>query len=118
MSCPLEGAPFKPEVHEGQLELIIWPGKSYYGESTGWGNVLTHESAKLKKKFEENEEKLAQICPRAFCWTCCGNSLDQIQPCDHHGRGPRPCSCDLCIGGKPILDSTGKKTAANYSLDL
>jgi len=90
-------------MHYGKLELITWS----VGEM-GWGNTIADESGELKDKFDKefggDEEKLHDYWPRAFRWTCCGTRDEQQFGCDHHGRGPKPCTCDFCQAGKPIPD--------------
>jgi uncharacterized C2H2 Zn-finger protein len=121
-SCHFDQCPTPPENHYGVPELIIWPGNDDAGFKTGWGNVQESESAALKKRFEKemgcDEEKLAKARPEAFRWTCCGATLDTPYQCDHHGSGPRPCTCDFCTGGKPIPQGMRKKTVGNYGLKL
>lgn len=121
-SCHFDNCPQDPDYHEGVPELIIWPGNESPHYSTGWGNVEESHSAALKKRFEEelgcDEEKLYKIRPEAFRWTCCGKTLDTPYPCDHHGTGSTPCSCDFCTGGKPIPQRMRKSTVGNYGLKL
>jgi len=120
-SCHFDQCLTPPENHYGVPELIIWPGNDN-GYQTGWGNIQKDKSAALKKRFEEelgcDEEKLAKIRPQAFRWTCCGATLDTPYQCDHHGSGPRPCTCDFCSGGKATPHSTRRKTVGNYGLNL
>lgn len=120
-SCYFKNCPTPPENHYGVPELIIWPGNDD-GIPTGWGNIQKDKSAALKKRFEEelgcDEEKLAKIRPQAFRWTCCGMTLDVPYQCDHHGSGPRPCTCDFCSGGMAIPHSMRKKKVGNYGLKV
>lgn len=69
-------------------------------EELGWGATLKEESEALKKRFkgglQGDEEKLYKEWPDAFRWTCCGTSGAMKWGCDHHGSGPKPCTCDFC----------------------
>lgn len=105
--------------HEGRLELITWsvPASSQrptdgddFCEDMGWGNCIAGEDSDgLKQKFETefagNEERLYEYWPQGFRWTCCGLVGDENFGCDHHGKGPKPCSCDFCKMGKAIPNS-------------
>lgn len=103
--------------HEGRLELITWsvPASSQrpadgddFCEDMGWGNCVAGEdSDDLRQKFETefagSEERLYEYWPQGFRWTCCGTEGDQDFGCDHHGKGPTPCSCDFCQVGDQTL---------------
>ena len=93
--------------HFGELELITWEGDNGL-ERMGWGNVILPESKDFKRKYEEefgrDDKKLYQHWPQAYRWTCCGTSGAMNWGCDHHGTGPKPCSCDFCHMGKPLPD--------------
>ena len=122
MSCDhsVKGGP-KSETHDGQPEIIIWYGNKD-GVKTGWGASMDGDGDKFRKKFEEefgcDEEKLAMYRPSAFRWTCCGNTLDSPYPCDHHGRGRTPCTCDFCTGGMAVPLTSRPQNMRNYGLDL
>lgn len=79
----------------------------------GWGNVILVESEDLRRKYEEefghDDRKLYEYWPQAYRWTCCGTSGDMNFGCDHHGTGPKPCSCDFCHSGKPLPDGIYKE---------
>lgn len=62
-----------------------------------------------------------------FRWTCCGNTGIGYR-CEHHGTGPRPCSCEDCmyvsceqdrVAYTPLIipASTGKPIAAELFND-
>ncbi|KAF9475460.1 hypothetical protein BDN70DRAFT_814041 [Pholiota conissans] len=111
-------------LHEGDLELITWPcTESEDGTKMGWGNVLLEESADMKAKFEGefkgDEKKLYKYWPQAFRWTCCGMDASMKWGCDHHGAGKKPCSCDFCRMGKPVVDSIyNEQTSSRLGLKL
>jgi hypothetical protein len=102
-----------------------WPYKRLEGAEYIWGArqvVEGDEKYDLKKKFEEalngNEALFASIQPKAFRWTCCGDSLASEHPCDHHGRGSTACSCDFCVMGLPVQRDSRKPSVHNYGLDI
>ena len=74
----------------------------------GVGNCIAGEDSDgLRQKFETefagSEERLYEYWPQGFRWTCCGTEGDQDIGCDHHGKGPTPCSCDFCQVGDQTL---------------
>jgi hypothetical protein len=92
----------REEFHEGKPELMLW--------------ALDKEAkSKFESEFHGNEEALASYRSDYFRWNCCGTSVDSCHPCDHHGRGSQPCSCDFCVGGK---QTPKRQTMENYGLDL
>lgn len=98
------------EYHEGRPELIVWNFSATDdndGFPTFWGNSSDLDDAKeLKTKYEEefhyNQEAFANFNSNSFRWTCCGATLDNSIPCDHHGRGSSRCTCDFCIRGAAV----------------
>ncbi|KII86930.1 hypothetical protein PLICRDRAFT_113878, partial [Plicaturopsis crispa FD-325 SS-3] len=104
--------------HFGKLELITWDCVDEDGE-LGWGACYKNESDDLKKSFETeyggDEQKWFETGDwrQGFRWTCCGMSGDMPYGCDHHGTGPRPCTCDFCRGGKPLPDSIYKEPSSS-----
>ncbi|CAG8949196.1 hypothetical protein HYFRA_00004819 [Hymenoscyphus fraxineus] len=96
-------------LHYGKLELVTWTTGEF-----GWGNTYVEEED-LKNKFEDefqsDEKQLFDYWPSAFRWTCCGNDASQTFGCDHHGTGPKPCTCDFCRMGKPLTDSIFESTS-------
>jgi hypothetical protein len=123
MPCTLSPFDTGCGPHQGRPELIIWNFTDDQGTKTGWGGVPLRRSAALRNKFEQefnfDEEKLAKHETDAFRWTCCGTSLGQTSPCDHHGRGPTKCTCDFCVQGLPLSPAVSeKKSNVRYGLDL
>jgi hypothetical protein len=86
--------------HQGDAELITWEWTAPGLGRIGWGNTLAAEAADLRAKFEGefggSAERLYLYWPQAFRWTCCGADGSVEYGCDHHGTGPRPCTCDFC----------------------
>jgi hypothetical protein len=86
-------------LHFGELELITWEGEED-GEKLGWGRVFINEAEDLKRKyyeeFKKDDVKMYEDWPQGYRWTCCGMQGDMNYGCDHHGTGPKPCSCDFC----------------------
>lgn len=89
--------------HHGKLELMTW-GESAedaeFGDATGWGCCLIDECEGLKKLYEtkygSDDAKFYKYWPQGFRWTCCGTDGSMSYGCDHHGTGPKPCTCDFC----------------------
>ncbi|KAI8962678.1 hypothetical protein F5Y11DRAFT_179343 [Daldinia sp. FL1419] len=109
--------------HFGELELITWGGGcETTGEELGWGHCSASESAELKRKYEEefksDDARMHKYWPQGFRWTCCGLASDMNFGCDHHGTGPKPCSCDFCHSGKPLPDRIYKDTIPRRGLRL
>ncbi|TFK99195.1 hypothetical protein BDV98DRAFT_511234, partial [Pterulicium gracile] len=91
--------------HFGKLELIIWTGVDD-GDKLGFGCVYEDEADDLKHRFEtefnSDLEKFFEERPMGYRWTCYGMVGDMTYGCDHHGTGPKPCTCDYCRGGKRL----------------
>ncbi len=91
--------------HFGELELITWEGVNQ-GETLGWGCCVLEECEELKetfmKEYNEDHEKFFKYWPQGYRWTCCAISGDMPYGCDHHGTGPKACTCDFCHMGKPL----------------
>ncbi|KAI0853095.1 hypothetical protein F5Y00DRAFT_271587 [Daldinia vernicosa] len=110
--------------HFGKLELITWGGVcSDNDEEMGWGNSVASESARLKRMYEEDfksdDIRMHQFWPQGFLWTCCGLLSDMKNfGCDHHGTGPRPCSCYYCHKGESQPDDIYKNTISRRGLQL
>ncbi|KAF9560651.1 hypothetical protein CPC08DRAFT_665197 [Agrocybe pediades] len=107
-------------LHHGKLELITWSNAK---EGTGWGHVFEDEAADLKRKFEvelqRDEAKFYKEWPQGFRWTCCGTDGGMDYGCDHHGSGPKPCTCDFCRMGKPLPDKIyNEDSASRHGLQL
>ena len=110
------------EVHEGELELVIWP----YREDElqlGWGGAETDEACHLRvifaKEFGSCEERFAEFRESAFRWTCCGSSLlEGTRGCNHHGTASYPCTCLFCENARPLPKSLRRHTQTSYGLQL
>ncbi|KAF2665597.1 hypothetical protein BT63DRAFT_377316 [Microthyrium microscopicum] len=108
--------------HFGEIELITWEGEDYDGQQYGWGGTVEDPEG-LKRKFEKefrgDKGKFYDYWPSGFRWTCCGTIGDMKYGCDHHGTGPRPCTCDFCHMGKPLPDRLySKETITRKGLTL
>jgi hypothetical protein len=86
--------------HFGTLELITWEWTNEYADRLGSANVFIAEANDMRKILTEkcggDEERFHAYWPQAFRWSCCGLDDSMAYGCDHHGTGPKPCSCDFC----------------------
>jgi hypothetical protein len=94
-------------THFGDLELITGRWTHEYGDEIGWANAFLRDVDELRAKFETtfhgSEEWFFVYRRQAFRWTCCGQDAYTKRGCDHHGPGPKPCSCDFCMYGMPTV---------------
>jgi hypothetical protein len=93
-------------THFGDLELITGRWTHEYGDEIGWANAFLRDVDELRAKFETtfhgSEEWFFVYRRQAFRWTCCGQDAYTKRGCDHHGPGPKPCSCDFCMFVIPL----------------
>lgn len=117
-------------AHFGKLELVTWSGVCQVTEGTlllqsvpftlqrnptiaakehlGFGCVFEEEAADPKERFEtdchSDLEKFFEYRPQGFRWTCCELVGSSPYGCDHHGTGPKACTCDFCRSGERLPD--------------
>ncbi|KAJ3303167.1 hypothetical protein HDV03_004155 [Kappamyces sp. JEL0829] len=97
--------------HEGRLELVTWSG-TFQDLSLGWGAFAPDECEEAIARYtgaefqNGNDALFHAYSPHSYRWTCCGTPGDSNLGCDHHGSSSAPCTCDFCIAGQPIPQST------------